>query len=513
VIPLRYRLREGVRVEPGPDGSWRVVSLSPLYVVRINAAAAELLRRTRQGARVNELAAAFRVSEERVFGLCERFRARGILEVAPPIADGAEATSGLPYGERSSEDKPRVSVVIPALDRAAELEECLRSLRALDYPADHLEVLVVDDGSARPAEVAAVAARYGARLLVNDRNRGPAYSRNRAAAASKGELLAFIDSDCVAERSWLARLVPYFAWDKVGAVGGRTVGYYADSALDRYEEVSSPLDMGPWLHIEGPGPDTFYVPTCNLVVRRSVFAALGGLRADLRLGEDVDFCWRLRARGHYLVYAPEGVVRHKHRDRLVAMLRRRAQYGTSEAVLYALHPDKRKRLPLLPAPLATVALVVCTTLGLTPRLLPAVAGPLLWDGLRRTAHLRREGLQVPTSRVWTAVARTHLGMLYVTYFHLQRYYLWLLAALGAVLPGAWALAASAVVYSAGVDYAARRPRLGFPTFLAYYAAEHLAYQTGVIVGCTRAKSLRSYLLCFNSAIGAGAAPGTRTSER
>ncbi len=237
--------------------------------------------------------------------------------------------------------------------------------------------------------MAVVADQHGARLLVNDENRGPAYSRNRAAAEARGDILAFIDSDCVPTGSWLRDLTPYFAWDKVGAVGGRTLGYYTESLLDRYEEVSSPLDMGRHLMMRGRGSDTFYVPTCNVLVRRSTYEEVGGLRADLRVGEDVDFCWRLRAAGHYLVYAPEGIVRHKHRDRLSTMLRRRAQYGTSEALLHGLHPDKRKRFPLSPAPLATVALASAALIKRDPRLLPLCLAPPLWEGRRRRARLRQ----------------------------------------------------------------------------------------------------------------------------
>jgi len=53
-----------------------------------------------------------------------------------------------------------------------------------------------------------------------------------------------------------------------------------------------------------------------------------------------------------------------------------------------------------------------------------------------------------------------------------------------------------VVYAAGVDYAARKPRLGFLPFLAYYATEHLAYQTGVVAGCVKERTFRSYLPVF-----------------
>ena len=87
----------------------------------------------------------------------------------------------------------------------------------------------------------------------------------------------------------------------------------------------------------------------------------------------MDFCWRLRESGRVLVYAPDGVVRHKHLDRLGALLRRRADYGSSEATLHALHPDKRGRLRLPPASAATVALVSAGVVARKPWLLAARA--------------------------------------------------------------------------------------------------------------------------------------------
>ena len=358
-------------------------------------------------------------------------------------------------------------------------------------------MIVVDDGSADPAAVARVAERRTASgcsptiATGAPPTRGTGRPRRRGATSWPSSTA----TACPAG-SWLRELTPYFAWDRVGAVGGRTLGYYTESRLDRYEEVSSPLDMGRHLMLKAQGPDTFYVPTCNLLVRRSTYEAVGGLREDLRVGEDVDLCWRVRAAGAYLVYAPEGIVRHKHRDRLGAMLRRRAQYGTSEAVLHGLHPDKRKRFPLAPAPLATVALVSATLVRLDPRLLPFCLAPSLWDGARRRSRLRRSGVEIPEAAIWTSVLRGHLSMLYFAYFHLTRYYLGPLTVAGTAAPGVWALEGAAVLYSAGVDYSTRRPRMSFPAYLAYYLAEHAAYQAGVAAGCMRAGSFRSYLPVF-----------------
>ncbi len=100
-------------------------------------------------------------------------------------------------------------------------------------------------------------------------------------------------------------------------------------------------------------------------------------------------------------------------------------------------------------------------------------------------------------------------MLYFAYFHLTRYYLGPLTVGGAAVPGLWALEAAAVLYSAGVDYSTQRPRMSFPAYLAYYVAEHAAYQAGVAAGCVRVRSFRSYLPVFERQI----APGARAKQR
>lgn len=479
MIPLQYRLREAVRIRQIADAEWLVESDAPLAVLTVNAAAARFLERTRGGASLSDIAAVAGLPTECVLILCEHFRSRGVLEVARASAE--------------REHTPAVTVIIPTRDRAADLDECLAAVLRLDYPRGLLEVMVIDDGSRDRDAIEEVAARHGARLLTNETNRGPSYSRNRAAKAATGEILAFVDSDCVPGPDWLSDLVPYLAWDRVGAVGGRTIAHYTESPLDRYEEVASPLDMGKRLRVGATGTDTFYVPTCNLLVRRILYQQLDGLREDLLVGEDVDFCWRLRAAGAYLVYAPEGIVRHKHRDSLGSMLRRRASYGISEAALHALHPDKRKRFPLAPAPLATVALLSTALVRLEPRLLPACLLPPLWEGGCRALHLRRKGARIATGRIWSSVLRGHVSMLYFAYFHLVRYYLGPLAAAGLVTRGAWVLAVVAALYSSALDYSTGKPRLPYLAFLGYFLADHAAYQAGVIVGCIKTGSLRSYL--------------------
>src|SRR6476661_7120595 len=112
---------------------------------------------------------------------------------------------------------PRVSVVIPAYRAARTLPAGLAALAAQTYPADHLEIIVVDDGS--PDETAAVAEAAGARVL-RQANRGPATARNRGALAATGDLVLFTDADCAPTPAWVERMAAPFADPAVMGVKG-----------------------------------------------------------------------------------------------------------------------------------------------------------------------------------------------------------------------------------------------------------------------------------------------------
>src|ERR1700749_2090049 len=97
----------------------------------------------------------------------------------------------------------RVSVIIPHYRDLAGLRLCLSALERQSYPREAIEIVVADNNSPEgEAEVArAIAGR--ARLVgVTEKGAGPA--RNGAVSASTGEILAFIDSDCVPEPDWIA---------------------------------------------------------------------------------------------------------------------------------------------------------------------------------------------------------------------------------------------------------------------------------------------------------------------
>jgi hypothetical protein len=102
--------------------------------------------------------------------------------------------------------------------------------------------------------------------------------------------------------------------------------------------------MGARASIVRPGSRVPYVPGAALVVRK--VAAGTGFAEDMRVGEDVDFVWRLAAAGWRVRYEPTATRRHQHRVRMRAWFARRKDYGTSAAVLEVRHPGTVRPLYL-----------------------------------------------------------------------------------------------------------------------------------------------------------------------
>lgn len=98
--------------------------------------------------------------------------------------------------DRTGEDRPLVSVVVPTYNRAHVLPRALASVQAQTY--DRLEILVIDDGSTDGTD--ALVREYEARddrvrYLRQPENRGVSAARNRGIREARGEFVAFLDSD------------------------------------------------------------------------------------------------------------------------------------------------------------------------------------------------------------------------------------------------------------------------------------------------------------------------------
>jgi mycofactocin system glycosyltransferase len=477
-----FSLAANTFLREGPDGYF-LLSRLPVKILRVNQSLFRLLEHIRDGGELSEFVNRNPgLDEGNLLKVLLSLVARGYLKL-----------------ERIAEidEFPLVSIIIPVRDQPGDLGECLESLANLNYPGDRREIIVVDDGSRK--NVADIITSPGITFIRHDEPQGPATCRNIGAEKAHGDILAFLDADCMAGENWLKEIVPFFQTAGAGAVGGYVDGYYKDSLLAKYEEVSSSLNMGRRLLLEGRTESSFYVPTANMLVTREAFEAAGGFKAGMYVGEDVDFCWRLRNLGYTLLYVPCGSVAHKHRQQLGRMLRRRSDYGTSEAVLYRTHRDKKKTFPVsLYSGLSFLALALAVLL-VNPY--PLIAVLLLFglDIWRRSATLAKFKMVLSFLQVLNSTFRSYLSFFYFAFFHLVRYYLILIFALGFAWYPLWIFGGLALIYASAVDYGVKKPKLPYTTFLLFYLLEHLAYQVGVFLGCLKQKYFGSYILSFRHA--------------
>lgn len=226
----------------------------------------------------------------------------------------------------------RVSVIIPALNEEEMIGECLDCLDQSEFFRNSFEVIVVDNGSTdRTMEIACSYSSRFKVIVLQKIGVNISALRNLGAVEAKGEILAFLDADCLVPRDWLTNATRQLQSEETGIVGGN---------------ISIPHDSRwvarAWYGV-GYAPkngEVSYVPSGNLLVRRSRFFQVGGFNEDLKTSEDFDLCVRARTAGFPILAVAEMAVVHLRTPQtLTAFYRRERWHGTHvfKALLNNLH--------------------------------------------------------------------------------------------------------------------------------------------------------------------------------
>jgi GT2 family glycosyltransferase len=181
-----------------------------------------------------------------------------------------------------------------------------------------VEIILVDNGS-RDGSVEFVREQFPAvRLLALDENLGFTGGNNRGVAEARGEWLAFLNNDTVADPQWLARLGHTLASDPaIGLVTSRIVymddPMTIDSAGDGYLRAGGAFKRGhgqPATRYEAAGP-VFGACGAACMIRRTLFETLGGFDPAFFMAfEDVDLSYGVQLTGHDCRYVPDAIVHH-----------------------------------------------------------------------------------------------------------------------------------------------------------------------------------------------------------
>ncbi len=219
-----------------------------------------------------------------------------------------------PVNHAVSDSLPAVTVQLPVYNEMYVVERLIDAVAALDYPAELLNIQVLDDSTDETAGIARSRVEYYAARGVDivylhrsERSGFKAGALQNGLATAAGELIAVFDADFIPSRAFLRQLVPYFSDDRVGMVQSRWGHVNRDYCmLTRLQamfldghfilEHTARNRSGRFFNFNGTAG----------IWRRACIDAAGGWRCAT-LTEDLDLSYRAQAGGWKFVFVPDVV--------------------------------------------------------------------------------------------------------------------------------------------------------------------------------------------------------------
>ncbi len=239
------------------------------------------------------------------------------------------------------------SIIIPVVNGEKYIGSCLEMLSSLEYPAEKKELILVDNGS-RDRTVD-IAKRYSIVIHIKPKLTISAL-RNFGAQQARGNILVFIDVDCIAPRDWLSYANSIFNEKVYAAAIGAEY-----SLPDKPSFIEKVWDVQ--IQSRRRCGEVDWLPSGNMFVHREAFEQINGFNVNLSTCEDYDFCQRLKKAGYALIADASVSVVHKGNPKtLLSFFRKQLWHGTGAVQNFT---QRLPRVKLNNALLFGVYTVVC----------------------------------------------------------------------------------------------------------------------------------------------------------
>ena len=221
------------------------------------------------------------------------------------------------------------SVILCTYNRVRLLERALRSLARQTAASEQFEIIVVDDGSTDgTAELCTRAGRDLPNLnhIAMGKNSGLAAAGNRGIRSARGELLLFIDDDCIAQENWVRHLAAALEQHPIAAGA-------IQSPVSNYIKFCHNISQfHPFMKRRAEGWARS-IAGANMGIRRSVLEELGGFDEKSQV-PDMDLLFRAWSQGHRVHFAPNAVVIHDpDRTNLATVLQIASEHASNMILL------------------------------------------------------------------------------------------------------------------------------------------------------------------------------------
>lgn len=210
---------------------------------------------------------------------------------------------------------PFISVVIPAFNSESYIGDLFQGILNQSFPEENFEIIVVDNGSTD--NTYEISSRFADTVIRAPHCATVAEVRNEGVRHCKGELLGFLDSDCVPDKDWLQNAARAFMDGE--RVFGNKVGVPNSAGW---------IERAWFINRHKKAQETNYINSANLFMAKSVYIEVGGFDENLVSGEDYDICKRSRENDISVRARPDiNVVHLKNPTRLLKFLRREMWHG------------------------------------------------------------------------------------------------------------------------------------------------------------------------------------------
>jgi len=223
--------------------------------------------------------------------------------------------------QKQDPDGVVISVVIATFNGFEYIERCLNSFTEQSIGPDSYEVIVVNNNSTDNTEqlVAKYIRQYNNFFLIDEKQPGVSFARNKGISITRGQYIAFIDDDAYADKDWLKNIVHAYetVTPKPVVIGGRILPYYEIEKPKWFNDSFEIRTKGKEPHFLNENDCKFGFPESNLSITKKIFEEVGGFStqygpagAKMKFGEGSELSRRISEEYPYFWYDPGIIVYH-----------------------------------------------------------------------------------------------------------------------------------------------------------------------------------------------------------
>lgn len=248
-----------------------------------------------------------------------------------------------------------IAVIVPVRNESGFIRRTLEALVNQQYPAEQIEIIVVDGQSTDDTRVIVdQLATLDKRIrLIDNPGRWSSAARNLGLRSSKGDLILVVDGHCeLTDPCYLEKLAAAFDRSRADCLG-RPQPQEVSGASPLQQAIaaarSSPIGHHPDSHIYSETAG--FVPAISVAVayRRSVFETVGLFDESFDACEDVELNYRIDRAGLRCWFAPEIRLPYEPRSTPGGLFRQLVRYGRGRMRLLRKHPDTWSLKTTIPA--------------------------------------------------------------------------------------------------------------------------------------------------------------------